>query len=136
MAKDKDTVERVRQAIDRVKEFGDGNDKDYGTATAVIRDVRDAITEARIAGVNVSELTSQLPAFEQKARRFYADKAVDRVRKIGEGKPSGYITPDTAIQDARRAIADAKSTGASVLDLECEMPALENKAWHLATKKA
>ncbi len=136
MAKDMGVVERVRQTIDRVKEFGEGNDKDYGTATAVIRDVRDAIAEARSAGVNVSDLTSQLPGLEQKARRFYADKAVDRVRKIGEGRPSGYITPDTTIQNARSAIADAKSTGASVLDLEYEMPELEKKAWRFAAKKA
>lgn len=136
MAKDIGIVERVRQTIDRVKDFGEGKDNNYGTATAVIRDARDAIAEARIAGANISDLRSQLPRLEQKARRFYAEKAVDRVRKIGEGKPSGYITPDTAISDARNAIAEAKSAGASVVDLESRMPEIEQKAWRFAANKA
>jgi len=136
MAKEIDIVERVRLTIDRVKEFGEGMDRDYGTATAVIRDARDAIDEARTAGVDVSHLRSQLPELEQKARRAYADKAVGRVRQIGKGKPSGYITPDTAIRDARNAIADAKSAGADVSDLECTMPEMEQKAWYSAAKKA
>jgi hypothetical protein len=136
MAKDMGIVERVQLTIDRVREFGEGKDEDYGTATAVIRDARDAIAEARIAGANVSDLRSQLPGLEQKARRFYADKAVDRVRKIGEGRPSGYITPDTAIKDARNAIAEAKSAGACVFDLESGMPEIEQKAWRFAAKRS
>ena len=129
-------VERVERAIDRVREFGEGKDGDYGTATAVIRDARDAMGEARTAGANVSDLRSQLAELEQQARRFYADKAVDRVRKIGEGRRSGYITPDTAISDARNAIAEAKSAGANVFDLESSMPEIEQKAWRFAAKKA
>jgi hypothetical protein len=136
MAKDMGIVERVQQTIDRVREFGEGKDEAYGTATAVIRDAREAIAEARTAGANVSDLRSQLPGLEQKARRFYADKAVDRVRKIGEGRPSGYITPDTAIKDARNAIAEAKSAGVSVFDLESRLPEMEQKAWRFAAKKA
>ena len=89
-----------------------------------------------LQGADVSGLRSQLPGLEQKARRFYADKAVDRVRKIGEGKPSGYITPDTAIVDARRAIAEAKSAGVIVFDLESGMPEIEQKAWRFAAGKA
>jgi ABC-type proline/glycine betaine transport system substrate-binding protein len=134
MAKDRGIVERVQQTIDRVREFGEGKDEDYGTATAVIRDARDAIAEARTAGADVSGLRAQLPGLEQKARRFYADKAVDRVSKLGEGKSSGYITPDTAIRDARNAIAEAKSAGAGVFDLESRMPEMEAKAWHCAAK--
>jgi hypothetical protein len=135
MAKGMGVAEIVQQAIDRVRQFGEGRDEHYGTATAVIRDARDAIAEARTAGVDVSDLRSQLPGLEQKAKRFYADKAVDRVRKIGEGKRSGYITPDTAISDARNAIADAKSAGVSVLDLESGMSEIEQKAWCYAARK-
>jgi hypothetical protein len=134
MAKEIGIVKRVQQTIDRVREFGEGKTEGYGTATAVIRDAKDAIAEARTAGMDVSDLRSQLPGLEQKARRFYADKAVDRVSKLGEGKPSGYITPDTAIRDARNAIAEAKSAGASVFDLESEMPEIEQKAWRFAAK--
>ena len=61
MAKDMGIVERVQRTVDRVRDFGEGKDEDYGTATAVIRDANEAIAEARIAGVNVSELRSQLP---------------------------------------------------------------------------
>jgi hypothetical protein len=129
-------VERLERAIDRVREFGEGKDGGYGTATAVIRDARDAMGEARAAGADVSDLRSQLEELEQQARRFYADKAVDRVRKIGEGRRSGYITPDTAISDARNAIAEAKSAGANVFDLESGMPEIEQKAWRFAAKKA
>lgn len=136
MAKNMGIVERVQQTIDRVREFGEGRDEEYGTATAVIRDARDAIAEARTAGADVSDLRSQLPGLEQKARRFYADKAVNRVRKIGDGRLSGYITPDTAIQDARSAIAEAKSAGVSVFDLESGMPEIEEKAWRFAAGKA
>jgi hypothetical protein len=136
MAKDMDIVARIRQTIDRVREFGEGKDERYGTANAVIREARDAIADARTAGADVSDLTSQLPGLEQKARRFYADKAVDRVRKIGEGKLSGYITPDTAIVDARRAIAEAKSAGVIVFDLESGMPEIEQKAWRFAARKS
>jgi len=136
MAKDMDTVERVQKAIDRVRAFGEGKDEGYGTATAVIRDAREAIADARSAGAEVSNLRSQLPGLEQKARRVYATKAVDRVRKLGEGKPSGYITPDTAIKDAREAIADAKSAGASVFDLETRLPEMERNAWRFAAGKA
>jgi hypothetical protein len=136
MAKNMGIVERVQRTIDRVRDFGEGKDEDYGTATAVIRDARDAIAEARTAGADVADLRSQLPGLEQKARRFYADKAVDRVRKIGEGGCTGYITPDTAIRDARNAIAEAKSVGASVFDLESGMPEIEQKAWRFAARKA
>ena len=136
MAKDMGIVERVQQTIDRVRDFGEGKDEDYGTAAAVIRDAREAIAEARTAGANVSDLRSQLPGLEQKARRFYADKAVNRVRRIGDGKPSGYITPDAAIRDARSAIADAKSAGVNVFDLETGLPEMEQKAWRFAAKKA
>jgi nitric oxide reductase activation protein len=136
MAKDADIIERVQKTIDRVRAFGEGRDEGYGTATAVIRDAREAIAEARSAGAEVSNLRSQLPALEQKARRVYADKAFDRLRKIGEGRPSGYITPDTAIQDARSAIAEAKSVGVSVFDLESGMPEIEQRAWRFAPKKA
>jgi CBS domain-containing protein len=129
-------IERVQRAIDRVREFGEGKDGGYGTATAVIRDARDAMGEARTAGADVSDLRSQLEELEQQARRFYADKAVDRVRKIGEGRRSGYITPDTAISDARNAIAEAKNAGANVFDLESSMPEIEQKAWRFAAKKA
>lgn len=129
-------LERLQRAIDRVREFGEGKDGGYGTATAVIRDARDAMGEARTAGEDVSDLRSQLAELEQQARRFYADKAVDRVRKIGEGRRSGFITPDTAISDARNAIAEAKSAGANVLDLESSMPEIEQKAWRFAAKKA
>ena len=129
-------IERVQRAIDRVREFGEGKDGGYGTATAVIRNARDTMAEARAAGANVSDASSQLAELEQQARRFYADKAVDRVRKIGEGRRSGYITPDTAISDARNAIAEAKSAGASVFDLESGMPEIEQKAWRFAAKKA
>lgn len=129
-------IERLERAIDRVREFGEGKDGGYGTATAVIRDARDAMGEARTAGADVSDLRSQLEELEQQARRFYADKAVDRVRKIGEGRRSGYITPDTAISDARNAIAEAKSAGANVFDLESSMPEIEQKAWRFAAKKA
>jgi hypothetical protein len=135
MAKDVGVVERVQQTIDRVRDFGEGKDEGYGTATAVIRDAREAIADARTAGANVADLRSQLPGLEQKARRFYADKAVDRVRRLGEGRPTGYITPDTAIQDARSAIADAKSAGASVFDLETGLPEMEQKAWRFAAGK-
>jgi len=135
MAKDMGIVERVEKTIYHVREFGEGKDKGYGTAAAVIRDAREALAEARSQGVDVSNLRAQLPALEQKARRVYADKAVDRVRKLGEGRPSGYITPDTAIQDARKAIADAKSVGASVFDLESRMPEIEQNAWRFAAKK-
>ena len=136
MAKDMGIVARVQQTLDRVREFGEGKEGDYGTATAVIRDATEAIAEARTAGANVADLRSQLPQLEQKARRFYADKAVDRVWRLGEGKPSGYITPDTAIKDARNAIAEAKSVGASVYDLESMMPEIEQKAWRFAARKA
>jgi hypothetical protein len=136
MAKDTDTVAQVQHAIDRVRDFGDGKDEGYGTATAVIREARNAIAEARTAGTNVSDLRSQLPGLEQKARRFYADKAVGRVRKIGEGRPSGYITPDAAIREARNAIAEARTAGANVIDLESKMPEIEQKAWRFAAKKA
>jgi hypothetical protein len=136
MAREMGIVAQVQRTIDRVREFGEGKDGGYGTATAVIRDARDAIAEARTAGANVSDLKSQLAELEQQARRFYADKAVDRVRKIGEGRRSGYITPDTAISDARSAISEAKSAGASVFDLESGMPEIEQKAWRFAAKKA
>jgi nitric oxide reductase activation protein len=136
MAKDMGIVERVQKTINHVRAFGEGRDEGYGTATAVIRDAREALAEARSAGVDVSNLRAELPGLEQKARRAYADKAVDRVRKLGEGRPSGYITPDTAIQDARSAIADAKSAGASVFDLESRMPEIEQNAWRFAAKKA
>jgi hypothetical protein len=137
MAKEMGIVERVQRTIDRVREFGEGKDGGgYGTATAVIRAATDAMSEARTAGANVSDLRSQLVELEQKARRFYADKAVDRVRKIGEGRRSGYITPDAAINDARNAIAEAKNAGASVLDLESGMLEIEQKAWRFAAKKA
>ena len=136
MGKATGIIERVQRAIDRVREFGEGKDGGYGTATAVIRDARDAMGEARTAGADVSDLRSQLEELEQQARRFYADKAVDRVRKIGEGRRSGYITPDTAISDARNAIAEAKSAGANVFDLESSMPEIEQKAWRFAAKKA
>lgn len=136
MGKEIGLVARVQRTIDRVRDFGEGKDEGYGTATAVIRDARDAIADARTAGANVSDLRLQLPELEEKARRFYADKAVDRLRKIGEGRLSGYITPDTAISDARKAIADAKSAGSSVFDLESGMPEIEQKAWRFAAKKA
>jgi hypothetical protein len=136
MAKDVDIVERVRRTIERVREFGEGKDEAYGTATAVIRDAREAIGEARTACVNVSDQQSRLPKLEQKARRFYADKAVDRVRKIGEGKRSRYITPDTAIKEARLAIDEAKTAGVDVTDLESRMPDIEQKAWRFAARKA
>ncbi len=136
MAKDTDIVERVQKTIDRVRAFGEGKDEGYGTATAVIRDAREAIADAKSAGAEVSNLRSQLPGLEQKARRVYAAKAVDRVRKLAEGKPSGYITPDTAIKDARAAIADAKSAGASVFDLETRLPEMERNAWRFAAGKA
>jgi hypothetical protein len=135
MAKDVGVVERVQRTIDRVRDFGEGRDEGYGTATAVIRDAREAIADARTAGANVSDLRSQLPGLEQKARRFYADKAVDRVKRLGEGRRTGYITPDSAIQDARSAIADAKSAGASVFDLETRLPEMEQKAWRFAAGK-
>jgi hypothetical protein len=136
MAKDMGIVERVQKTIERVRAFGEGKDEGYGTATAVIRDAREAIADAKSAGAEVSNLRSQLPGLEQKARRVYAAKAVDRVRKLGEGKSSGYITPDTAIKDAREAIADAKSSGASVFDLETGLPEMERNAWRFAAKKA
>jgi hypothetical protein len=136
MTKEIGVVERVRLTIDRVREFGEGKENDYGTAIAVIRDAREAIAEARTAGVDVSHLRSQLPELEQKARRVYADKAVGRVQEIGKGRPSGYITPDTAIRDARNAIADARTAGAEVRDLELRMPELEHKAWSFAANKA
>jgi hypothetical protein len=135
MAKDMGIVERVQQTIDRIREFGEGKDNNYGTATAVIRDAWEAMAEARTECADVSDLRSQLPGLEKKARRFYADKAVERVRKIGEGRLSGYITPDSAIRDARNAIADAKSAGAAVLDLESGLPEIEQKAWRFAAKK-
>jgi hypothetical protein len=135
MGKAIDVIERLQRAIDQVREFGEGKDGGYGTATAVIRDAMDAMDEARTAGADVSDLRSQLSALEQQARRFYADKAVDRVRKIGEGRRSGYITPDTAIKDARNAIAEAKNAGAKVLDLESSLPEIERKAWRFAAKK-
>ena len=75
MAKDVGIVERVQQTIDRVRECGEGKDEDYGTATAVIRDARDAIAEARTASANVSDLESRMPEIEQKAWRFAAKKA-------------------------------------------------------------
>jgi len=50
MAKDVGIVERVQQTIDRVRKFGEGKDEDYGTATAVIRDARNAIAEAKSVG--------------------------------------------------------------------------------------
>ena len=136
MAKDMGIVERVQKTIYHVREFGEGKDRGYGTATAVIRDARDALAEARSAGVDVSNLSAELPGLEQKARRVYADRAVDRVRKLGEGRRSGYITPDTAIQDARSAIADAKSAGANVFDLESRMPEIEQNAWRFAARKS
>jgi hypothetical protein len=136
MSKAISIIERVQRAIDRVREFGEGKDGGYGTATAVIRDAMDAMAEARAAGADVSDLKSQLAELEQQARRFYADKAVDRVRKIGEGRRLGYITPDTAISNARNAISEAKSAGASVFDLESSMPEVEQKAWRFAARKA
>jgi hypothetical protein len=136
MAKSMGVVEQVQRTINHVRAFGEGKDEGYGTASAVIRDARDAIAEARIAGANVSDLVSQLPGLEQKARRVYADRAVDRVRKIGEGRPAGYITPDSAIKDARNAIAEAKTAGANVIDLECSMPEIEQRAWHFACRKS
>jgi hypothetical protein len=135
MAKEVGAVERVRIAIDRVRAFGEGKENDFGTAAAVIRDVRDAIADARTAGADISDLRPLLPELEQKARRFYADKAVNRVRRIGEGKISGYITPDSAIRDARNAIADARSAGSDVSDLESGMPEIEQKAWRFAARK-
>lgn len=135
MAKSMGIVERVQRTINHVRAFGEGKDEGYGTASAVIRNARDAIAEARMAGANVSDLVSQLPGLEQKARRVYADKAVERVRKIGEGIPSGYITPDSAIRDARNAIAEAKSAGVNVFDLESMMPDIEHRAWHFASGK-
>jgi hypothetical protein len=136
MAKNMSIIERVQQALDRVRQFGEGKDEGYGTAAAVIRDATDAIAEASTACVNVSDLSCQLPGLEQRARRFYACIAVDRVRNIGEGRRSGYITPDTAIRDARNAIAEAKKAGASVLDLESTLPEIEQKAWRFAARKA
>jgi hypothetical protein len=136
MAKAVGIAERVQKSIDCVRAFGEGKDEGFGTATAVIRDARDALNEARCAGVEVSRLRSELPGLERKAKRVYAIKAVARVRMIGEGKPAGYITPDTAISDARSAIADAKSAGASVSDLESTMPEIERRAWRFAAGKA
>ena len=136
MGKEIQIVERVKIAIDRVREFGEGKEMDYGTAAAVIGEARDALADARTAGADVADLRSQLADLEQKARRFYADKAIGRLRQIGKGRPSGYITPDPAIRDARNAIADAKTAGADVSDLESAMPDLEQKAWHFAVKKA
>ena len=136
MAKDVSIVERVQKTIDRVRGFGEGKDEGSGTATAVIRDAREALADARTAGLEVSNLRAELPGLEQKARRVYAAKAVDRVRKLGEGKPSGYITPDTAIRDAREALAEAKNVGASVFDLESRLPEMEQNAWRFAVKKA
>ena len=136
MAKEMGIVAQARRTIDRLREFGEGKDNDYGTATAVIRDAMEALGEARTAGVDVADLRAQLPDLEQKARRFYADKAVDRVRRIGEGKRSGYITPDTAISDARNAIVEARTAGADVSDLESSMPEIEQEAWHFAARKA
>ena len=135
MAKEMDIVERVQKTIDHVKAFGEGKDEGYGTATAVIRDATEALADARTAGVDVSGLRAELPGLERKAKRVYAAMAVDRVRKLGEGKRSGYITPHTAIQDARSAIADAKSAGANVIDLESGMPEMERSAWRFAAKK-
>jgi hypothetical protein len=135
VAKEMGIVERVRLTIDRVKDFGEGKENDYGNATAVIRDARETIAEARTAGVDIADLRSQMPGLERKARRFYADKAVNRVRKLGEGRHSGYITPDSAIRDARNAIADAKTAGADVSDLESGMPEMERLAWRSAAKK-
>jgi hypothetical protein len=136
MAKEIDITERVRLAVDCVKKFGEGTDSDYGTAIAVIRGAREAIEEARIACIDVADLRSLLPDLEQKARRFYADKAVNRVGQIGKGKPSGYLNPDAAIRDARNAIVDAKNAGADVSDLEFAMPEIERKAWCFAAGKA
>jgi hypothetical protein len=136
MAREMGIVAQVQRTIDRVREFGEGKNNDYGTATAVIRDATEALAEARTAGADVSDLRAQLPELEQKARRFYADKAVDRVQRIGEGKRSGYVTPDTAISGARNAIAEAKSAGANVSDLESRMPEIEREAWHFAARKA
>lgn len=135
IAKEIDIIERIQQAINRVREFSEGKDNDYGTATAVIREAKEALEEARTAGVRVTDLRSQLPELEQKAKRFYADKAVGRVREIGEGRSSGYITPDSAIKDAWKAITEARLAGANVLDLESEMPEIEEKAWHCAARK-
>jgi hypothetical protein len=135
VAKETNIVERVQKALDQVRKFGEGRDEEYGTATAVIREAVDAIADARSAGVDVSDLRSQLPGLERKARRFYADTAVDRVRRIGEGKRTGSITPDTAIRDARDAIAAARSVGADVSDLESRLPELERKAWRFAAGK-
>lgn len=136
MAKEMNVVERVQKAIDHVRDFAEGKDEGYGTATAVIRDAVEAIADARSAGIDVSELRSQLPVLERKARRFYADKTVERVQRMGEGKRTGQITPDTAIKDARDAIAAAKGIGADVSDLESRLPGLEQKAWRAAIKKA
>jgi hypothetical protein len=135
MAKEVNVVEQVRIAIDRVRAFGEGKENDFGTAAAVIRDARDAIAEARTAGTDISDLRLLLPDLERKARRFYADKAVNRVRRLGEGRTSGYITPDSAIRDARNAIADARSAGSDVSDLESGMPEMEQKAWRFAARK-
>jgi hypothetical protein len=63
-------------------------------------------------------------------------RTIDRVRDFGEGGRTGYITPDSAIKDTRDAIAEAKSVGASVFDLESKMPEIEQKAWRFAAKKA
>jgi hypothetical protein len=136
MAKEMDIGAQARRAIDHLREFGEGKDNDYGTATAVMREVTEALEESRTSGVDVSELRAQLPGLERKARRFYANKAVDRVRKIGAGKSSGYITPDAAIRDARNAINEARIAGAYVFDLESSMPEAEQKAWYFAAKKA
>lgn len=135
MAKDIGIVERVKKTISHVRAFGEGRDEGYGTASAVIRDATEALAEARTSGIDITDLRAELTELEQKARRFYAAKAVDRVRKLGEGKRSGYITPDTAIQDARSAIAEAKKAGAGVFDLESGMPEMERNAWRCAAKK-
>jgi hypothetical protein len=43
MAKDMGIVERVQKTINHVRAFGEGRDEGYGTATAVIRDAREAL---------------------------------------------------------------------------------------------
>ena len=75
MAKDVSIVERVQKTIDRVRGFGEGKDEGSGTATAVIRDAREALAEAKNVGASVFDLESRLPEMEQNAWRFAVKKA-------------------------------------------------------------
>ena len=53
MAKETGIVERVQKTIDRVRAFGEGKDEGYGTATAVIRDAREALADARSRALSI-----------------------------------------------------------------------------------